>query len=367
MSELVTFEKLDTMEIFTKEKGVDLVLTNLKDLVESHKGDVTTKKGRDEIKSFCYKITKTKTHIDKVGKDLVAVLKEKPKLIDAERRRVKELLDGWIKECRKPLTEFEEAEAERIEKIKSSINFYQSYSDSMFLGGLSKDDCKLAAQDLKSKTSFEDCDEFAEEAEKARDQAVLILRGRYAELLEEEAEAKAAAEAAEKARIEREEQIKAQAKAEAEAETKRKQEEIEALEAKAIKDAEIAEQQRLEAIKQAEDARLQAARDAEAAEARRIEQEKAAKAAAAQALKDAEIAAAKAAADAKLKAEQDAEHQLHLAKKEEEKRAKNKAHKAKVHNEAYEHLVGLGLTEEQAKAVVIAIAKGEVPHVKLNY
>ncbi|OCS62006.1 hypothetical protein BBZ50_02590 [Escherichia coli] len=47
--------------------------------------DITTAKGRKEIASLAYKVAQTKTYLDGLGKDLVAELKEIPKLIDANR------------------------------------------------------------------------------------------------------------------------------------------------------------------------------------------------------------------------------------------------------------------------------------------
>ncbi|EGT6367902.1 cell envelope biogenesis protein TolA, partial [Escherichia coli] len=50
--------------------------------------DITTAKGRKEIAYLAYKVAQTKTYLDGLGKDLVAELKEIPKLIDANRKTV---------------------------------------------------------------------------------------------------------------------------------------------------------------------------------------------------------------------------------------------------------------------------------------
>ena len=52
---------------------------------------------------------------------------------------------------------------------------------------------------------------------------------------------------------------------------------------------------------------------------------------------------------------------------EEERKAKNRAHRAKINNEVMQAFVKAGVDEESAKAIVIAIAGGSIPHVTINY
>lgn len=53
--------------------------------------------------------------------------------------------------------------------------------------------------------------------------------------------------------------------------------------------------------------------------------------------------------------------------KEEERKAANKLHQAKFNNDAVSGLLVIGLSEGQAKDVVTAIARGDIPHVTINY
>jgi hypothetical protein len=55
------------------------------------------------------------------------------------------------------------------------------------------------------------------------------------------------------------------------------------------------------------------------------------------------------------------------AARAEERKASGKRHKARINNESLEGFVALGLSAEQAKEVVIAIASGKVPNVSINY
>ncbi len=53
--------------------------------------------------------------------------------------------------------------------------------------------------------------------------------------------------------------------------------------------------------------------------------------------------------------------------REAEKRAANLAHQRKIHRDILAALALLDLTEDQAKAVITAIARGDVPHVSITY
>ena len=52
---------------------------------------------------------------------------------------------------------------------------------------------------------------------------------------------------------------------------------------------------------------------------------------------------------------------------EASRRTADKAHRAKVNNEAMAGLVAAGLDDKAARAAVIAIARGAVPHVTISY
>jgi len=112
MQELLVIEKL-TPAIFTN-KGIDPLLEDIKKRVADFKPDISTDDGRQEIKSFAYKIARSKTALDDMGKELVSEWKSKSKLVDAERKRVRDAMDEMRDAVRKPLTDWEDAEKERI-------------------------------------------------------------------------------------------------------------------------------------------------------------------------------------------------------------------------------------------------------------
>ncbi|HFH6599544.1 TPA: hypothetical protein ACF8K8_005653, partial [Klebsiella pneumoniae] len=84
--DLVVIEKKNAMAVFTNNDQLDPIIEAIEKEARSLVPDVTTKKGRDAIASMAHKVARSKTYIDKAGKDLVAELKALPKQIDESRR-----------------------------------------------------------------------------------------------------------------------------------------------------------------------------------------------------------------------------------------------------------------------------------------
>lgn len=289
-NELIVLEKLEMVPFFTKGEHVDDLLTQIEKEALAFVPDTTTAKGRSAIKAMVTKVTKSKTYLEKHGKDLAAEYKAIPKVIDANRRAVKDKLTALAEQVREPLTAYE-AEQEEIKRLELVEVDHE-------IGLLMND--KFNSDNLA-----------ALEAERKLE-------------AERQAQLKAEQEAREK-RIA--EEAAASAKAEAEA---AKQRAIEA-EARAKVEAEQAEARRIEAEKQA---KLNAERAAEQARLTEIARQE---------------AEAKRIAD------------------EQAKREANKKHIGAVRKAAKESLIALGLDEETAKKVVLAINSGDIANVTINY
>ena len=97
--ELIVIESQNALEIFTATKGLEPFLLKIREEIEKFKKsgvlDVSTAFGRSEIASMAYRVTQSKTCLDKIGKELVDRLKEQPKLVDGERKRMRDLLVAW--------------------------------------------------------------------------------------------------------------------------------------------------------------------------------------------------------------------------------------------------------------------------------
>lgn len=106
--------------LLDKEKA-SLLFDHIEREVRSFVPDLTTEKGRKNIASLAYKVGRTKTAIDEAGKLLKSEYKKKTDAIDAERRLAWDKLEAIQEEARKPLTEWETAEAERVATCQRDI------------------------------------------------------------------------------------------------------------------------------------------------------------------------------------------------------------------------------------------------------
>jgi hypothetical protein len=357
--------------------GVDAVIAQVTAKVREHKPDISTKAGREAIRRLAADVARSKVALDEMGKDLVEGVKKQVKSVDAERKRIRDTFDELKDEARRPLTEWEGKEQARVdghEKAIADIMALASFGlqdpapseiDARIaqLGGLSSRDWQefvdrgehaigttkvnldriLQAAIQRQKDAEELAALRAAEQERARKAEQERIASEAAEKARQEAEAKAAEErriadeaaAAERARVEAEAKAKIdEANAAAEAQRKAAEE----AEARRLADLAAAEQRQKEAAEAAERQRL-----ADAAEAQRRQDE----AVAAERQRQAD--------EAKRIADEAA------------KREKDTKHKKAVNNAAHACLVLTGLNDEQAKAVVVAIAQGKIMHITINY
>lgn len=345
MSELAVIPKESALQVFTTTARLDPYLKQIRAEIDAFVPDVTTRKGRDNIASIAFKVAKSKSYLEGVGKELADVQKEIPKKIDAARKHVRDTLDAWKDEVRKPLTDWESAEEGRVNRIKADIAAF----DAIALDQSPRASAFIRQQIADAKAtdvSENDYHEYTAAAAVAKDKAITALESALASAEKREAEAaelaklreeaterarkdneaRIAAEATERARIDAENKAKALAE-----ETERKsQAEAQAAQRRELElklQAEKAERERAEALNRAERAEREAKENADRAHA------------------------------AKLKAEAD----------EAAKREADKAHKAKINNAALAAFIAGGLAEDAAKLAVSLIAKRSIPAITINY
>lgn len=343
--------KETALQVYTTPAGLDPYLAKIKDELDAFVPDVSTKKGRDAIASIAYKVAKGKTALDNIGKDLVAELKDVPKKIDAERKRMRDLLDQWKDEVRAPLTAWEEAEEQRVAKLRDAVTALRDLA--ACLDGLGLDELKARLSTATNTDLGAHWQEYETEAARAKDSAVAtLIKARDARQKhdDEQAElAKLRAEAAAREQKDREERIAREAAERAQREA----------EAKAQAEREAAIKREAEAAAAAERRELElklAAERAEREKAEALQREQQAKA-------DAERKAAEAVAEEQRRVAAQAAAEA----KEAERREKDKAHKAAVNRAALEALVDGGISEADAKTVITLIAKKAVPAVTISY
>lgn len=216
--------KETALQVYSAANGLDPFLAKIREEIDGFVPDVTTRKGREAIASIAYKVARSKTALDNVGKELVAELKEVPKKVDAERKRMRDLLDSWQAEVRQPLTEWEQREEMRKAKHQAGIDHINLRLECR---DLDSTELKANIEWLEGLLIGEDWEEFETEAARTKDKALVALR--EALVAREKYEAEQAelerlrAEAAAREQKEREERIAREA-----AEQARRQEEAKA-------------------------------------------------------------------------------------------------------------------------------------------
>lgn len=372
-NEIAVLENTEIQLAFTSPNGIDILLEKVRKEAASEVPDLTTKKGRDRIASLAYKVSKTKTLVDDYGKELVAEEKKRLALIDADRKKWRDECDKLRDEIRKPLTDWEQAESDRVQRHKDAIQQLRGLAPQA-MGANSETIIGLIAQ-AESVTLGDHWQEFSAEAGKAKDETLALLRldlQRRQQHESEQAElARLREEAARREQEDRDRRIaeEAAAKARADAEAAARAER-EAIEAKARAEQEAAERARI-ASEQAE-ARAKAEAEAaklreQEAERRRIESEERAKREAQEAAECAERNRIAAIEAERARIEQERIESDRKAAAEQAAREADKENKRKVNNAILSALESVGISTEQAKVVIAAIAKGSIPNVSIRY
>lgn len=135
--------------------------------------DITTQPGRNAIASMAAKIARSKTYLDNLGKLYVDELKELPKQVDAERRAMRNRLDGLKDEIRQPLTEWEEAIERRQQRFREMLDGIALQATD--LGGLSPEDLLTRCECVENVEIDEEWEEYRHEAQAIKDKAAAIL------------------------------------------------------------------------------------------------------------------------------------------------------------------------------------------------
>ncbi|HHB7661026.1 TPA: hypothetical protein ACN7L9_000821 [Klebsiella pneumoniae] len=299
--------------------GLDAYLEQIRQAV-NEVPYLTTKKGRDRVASLAAQVSRSKTAIEKPGREYLKRLKEAVRPAEAEIKRFVDACDELRDATRKPLTEWE-AEQERI-KAEEAMNV-------------------LHAEALAMNEEFDR--QLAARIESDHEMALLMNDAFDREQADKAAEA-------ERQRIAHEEEIKrlaaAAAAREVEQRAQREREEAAHREAVLKAQAEQAERDRIAAEQKAE-ADKQAAVEAE----RRKAQEEADR--------------------IRREAEQREQARLAEEKRKADEQARREAdvkHRKAVGTEIVKALLAnTSLTRDQAIEVLTAVKDGRIPHTGISY
>lgn len=348
-TDLAIIPRETALSVLTDPEQFDAFYARVKATVDAHVPDVTTAKGRDAIKSLAFKVVKSKTAIDEAGKLLTEEWRSQTAKVDAARKAIRDKLDALRDEVKRPVTEWEAAEDERVNRVRAALAELQN------AGTITLDDTSetLGARLATLQAMQIDEAEFQEYAAAATShiaRAVDQLTAGIARLAQEEADR------AELQRLRDAEAAREQAEQERQA---RETAEREAAEAKAREE----EQAAARAAAEAERQRVAA----EQAEAARVAREAQAKADEEAATARAEAAAARAETERLQQEQRDREAAAQAAAAEEARREASKAHRGRIMGDVKRALMALGLTEDPAKAVVNAIVAGTIPHTTIKF
>jgi colicin import membrane protein len=166
------------LRVFTEPGAIEPWLDHVRKSVADFKPDLTTARGRANIKSIAFEVTKSKTYLTKVGKELADEQKAIPKLIDATRKHITDTLEALATEVRKPLTDWEIGDEQRVQGHRHAIQNFAILSETKGSNG-----GDLSAEQLRFNLAMidampidaEHCEEFLSEYERAKHAAVAIL------------------------------------------------------------------------------------------------------------------------------------------------------------------------------------------------
>ena len=353
MSELQVIEQNAIVAAFQSQGGTDALFERIAEQARSVVPDVTTKKGRDAIGSLAAKVSSSKKLAEKYALDLVADQKAQIKIVDQDRIQFCKKMDALRAEILAPRDAYEQAEKDRVAKHKNFIASIFTMGAFEQYENRGSDYIKQMFSNIEDIVIDSSLEEFEQEAKIAKFETLEKLRTTLATREKYEAE-QAELERLRQAEIERQQRERDEAIARQAAENAR----IEA-ENKAQAEREQAEKLARESAER--EARLQAEKEAALLREEQLKQQ------AIEREKQAEIDRQNAIEQERLRIEREQAAKAEADRKAEEARLANVEHMRSINQEILNKLCAIGLDEGQAKAVITAIAKNQVPHVSVKY
>ena len=349
--ELQVLEQNVIVQAFQTQGGTDALFDRIAEQARSFVPDVTTKKGRDEIGSLALKVSKSKTLIEKYGKELVAEQKAQIKLIDDDRISVVKKFDQLRDEILAPRDAWEQAEEDRVAKHQAVIESIKSYA--AISSEATSIDIREVASIFENTNIDSSLEEFEQEAKIAKFETLEKLRTALAAREKYEAE-QAELERLRKEQLEREQRERDERIAkEAADKATREAEEKARFESERVQREKLASEQR--------EARLVAEKEAA------VLREEALKRKAIDDAKQAEIDKQQAIEAERKRIEAEQIAQVESVRKDQERREADVAHKKQICDEVLKGITDLGFDEAVGRMILNAINNGQVPHVSIKF
>lgn len=387
---LEILDEVTAIQVFDGDK-LEPILTKIEEHALSLAPDISSAKGRDEIRSNAHKVTRCKTHLDNLGKEANEERNRLNKLVNEKRQLLRERLTDLAAKVRKPLTDWEEKEANRVKAHEQKLEDIKLTTAN--LRTLNLEGARERLDWLNKQVVDEAWEEFEYEASRVYNEAHQELTTYIAELEEQarkDAELKRLQEAE---KIRKEEEAKKEA-VDKEIATLRSYGNIvdgtnalalsndleylrgykidadkfglrigEAEQARELSEMKLKERIRILKEEEAAAEKVRQEELAKIAEIQRKENEKAE----ADRIKAAEEAAAKRERD-RIEAEQKAkDDEARKAREKAEAKAASEKHRSKVRAAAAEGLRAWGMDSAEAANLVLAVERGEIPHLSVNF
>lgn len=336
-TELITLEKNSLEKMFMTEAGLLPLLTEIEAKVQAIviEGEITKEETRKAIKAKAKMVVSSKTFLEAIGSELTEEWRANTARVNSQKNLAKEKLDKLRDSILSPVKEYEDefkkraiALAERIEKMNNvrSLMTIKTPKETLEanLAGLKR----VSLED-------EDWGELEPKAYQAKDlsikhiEDILADKDKYDEEQKELEELRAFKEQKKK---QEEEEAQRKIKDEQEKEElKRKLLEAEEREQKAKLDAENAEKKKQEDLVKEEERKKKEIAEAEARAIREAEEKKLA----------------------------DQERIIKENEAIENRRV--------VHNNILSSFLEFGISEDEGKNIISAIAKNKIPHLSISY
>ena len=326
----------DPNALFESPSMLDDLIQELQTEIEALDVNLETAKGRKEITTLCTRITKFKTSLDGEGKHKNEAAREAIAKVDSVRRDVRTRLDDLKAAARKPLTDWEKAEATRQNTITTTRQHIMTLGTKYSVMDTSAkirsriEELKMVAVDPEIFGDLTDDTEGLKRGTIAQLETVFERQKQH-----EDDQAELARMRAEREKEKAEREAKERAEAEAKAEQERKDR--------------IEQEKKEAADKAAAEAAAEAKRKAEQEHAAKLDEERRQREAAERELAEKE-------AEEKRQAEDEA------ARKADEE------HRSNVMREIEGGLIAqANISADTAQVIALAMVAGNVPHIEVKF
>ena len=322
--------------------GVDKLIAEINAIVDPLVFNIDTNAGRAECASWAAKVARSKTLLDGAGKELVSGWKQKAKVVDQQRKHLRDSLDETKARVRAPLTAYEEEQEKQRQKRVDLIDQVERLGNTgLGIQGLEPYTAEIIESRLQFVLELAAPDEwFGDLEDKARTVYAVAKQNLEAALIAQQEKERAAAE-----------------------KEKRRAAEREAAREREI--AERVEREKNDALRIASEKAEREKREAVAAERSKVEAEaKIKRKLAEDRIRQEERHKA---AEERGVAQQKSEIERRLINDGAKSIVRKQAMRANINGEVLLALKGLGFGDEGAKKVLAAIVGKKIPHVSITY